>query len=80
MKILFKSIKTNITPPRMQCRRRAFVRRLTPRRRRSQTYSMLWDRCVVSLGGCPNIHMSSETKCRNLLKVGTCNLVQAKRV
>ena len=67
-------------PLRMQCRRRAFVRRLTTQMRRSQPYSMLWDRCVVSLGVCPNILMSSETKCRNLLKVGTCNLVQAKRV
>ena len=47
-------------PLRMQCRRRAFVRRLTTQRRRSQPYSVLWEG-VVSLGGCPNIHMSCES-------------------
>jgi hypothetical protein len=48
-------------PLRMQCRRRAFVRRLTTQRRRSQPYNVLWDRCVVSLGVCPNILMSCES-------------------
>ena len=47
-------------PPRMQCRRRAFVRRLTTQRRRSQPYSVLWEG-VLSLGVCPNIHMSCES-------------------